>query len=162
MKKRFVFGLIGIALILLASIIIVEGYRRSSSYYYGGDYYRPLQHSYSQPYYQYARPYNTLQSYSGPSYSRPSYTSPSYSYPSYATYTPYSSYPMYRYGYPSTYYRPVTQLPTIAYPTAVEPRGGEGNVCGIVYGGQYGCTYGLVCDYSQVPQAQVGVCRQQD
>lgn len=69
----------------------------------------------------------------------------SYSYvPEYQS--PLSSEYMYRYGFPASI-------------TSSEIRPGTlGQLCGLVNGQQFGCVYGLLCDYSKTETPQVGVC----
>ncbi len=98
-----------------------------------------------------------------PFYTYPSYASPSYVYPYYASryyppyyYSPLSTEVMYRYGAPTTVY------PSYVGQAEPElPRGVEGQLCGVVDSRQYGCVYGLVCDYTQGAKAGVGVCSRQ-
>jgi len=45
-----------------------------------------------------------------------------------------------------------------AYPVVTVPRSPENGLCGVLQGKQYGCTFGLVCDYTKTGQVGVGVC----
>jgi len=131
------------AVVLLATIAATAynyGMTRYGTFYYDSPYYS---------YYQYYKPYQYYYQ-----------TGPSYAYPYYATPGPLSSDYMYRYGY---YQSPYTQVrPEVAYPASVyTARGVEGQLCGQVNGGQFGCSYGLVCDYTKAEQQGIGVCSRQ-
>ena len=106
----------------------------------------PYSYSYT-PYYSYP--------YYASSYYYPSYISPYYNYPYYG---PLSSEYMYRYGGPTTSY---PYSPTTNYPASTTERGVQGQPCGIIYSQQYGCEYGMVCDYSKSGISGVGVCTTQ-
>ncbi len=44
------------------------------------------------------------------------------------------------------------------YPTVNIPRSADGQLCGVINSRQYGCNYGLVCDYTKTGTTGVGVC----
>ena len=144
------------ALVVFAAVFV-------NSYHYGSTKYGAVYYHDSPRYSLYPYYYN----YPSTSYSRypAGYSSPTYNYP--YSYSPLSSSYMYRYGYPryiySTY--PTTSYPSYSYPTTAYPagelRGAEGQLCGMIDSQQFGCVYGLVCDYSQAEQAGIGVCAQQ-
>ena len=151
MVKKTVIAII--VVVLLVAILTGAshrwGYTRYGAvYYYGSPYsYYPL--------YQY--PYSPYSYYNYPSYAYPYY------------YGPLSSQYMYRYGAPTSYYQapstsyPYYQAPSYQAPTPTVglPRGTEGQLCGMSDGQQYGCEYGLVCDYTKTQKAGIGVCSTQ-
>ena len=131
-----------VAVVLLVAIVVGAsqkwGYSR-----YGAVY------SYGNPYYMYAPgyvyPYGTYhpdQYYQY--YGYPTYMTPSYYYP----YSPLST--EYSYGNPS--------VSSIA---PVTPQGKAGQLRGSIGGTDYGCVYGLVCDYTKTGITAVGVCSSQ-
>ncbi len=44
------------------------------------------------------------------------------------------------------------------YPTMSIPRSTEGQLCGVINSMQFGCQYGLQCDYTKTSSTGVGVC----
>jgi len=165
MKKTFVAVVAVVAIVLLVAVI-VGAQQRWGTTRYGGVYYSsPYRYSpysstfaYSPSYsYPYSSPSYNLP-YSG--YSTSYYSYPSYSYPSY--YSPLSSRYIYRSGTPSYSYATVPSVsypaPTTQYAASTAQRGIEGQLCGLVDNQQYGCEYGLTCDYRKATQASVGVC----
>ncbi len=145
--KKSIIGIV--AVVFLVAIIAATAQR----YYYTryGVYYSyPERYGFYYPF------------YTAPAYVSPSYAYP-YSYPYYQSnyyppyyYSPLSSQVMYRYGAPTTVY------PASVGPAEQEtPRGVEGQLCGVVDSNQYGCIYGLVCDYTKGAKAGVGVCSRQ-
>lgn len=101
--------------------------------------------------YRYYYTYYPVEYYAG-YYAYPSAYPPVY----YSPYQPPSqSYPYYY----STGYSPLQE---VSYPARAEtPRGGPGQLCGKADGAEYGCYYGLVCDYTVTGTAGLGVCRSQ-
>ncbi len=144
--------IVAVLAIVLLSIVFVGAAQRWGYTRYGAVY------SYGTPYYSYYPLYQYP--FYGGYYSY--YRSPYYTYPYY--YSPLASDYVYRYGAPSTAYPSPTAgygAPSTAYPSPVSgelPRGGEGQLCGMIDSQQYGCEYGLVCDYKQ---GGVGVCARQ-
>ncbi len=47
------------------------------------------------------------------------------------------------------------------YETMSIPRSAEGQLCGVLNSRQYGCQFGLVCDYTRTGTTGVGVCTSQ-
>ncbi len=146
MVKKTVVAIL--AVVLLAAVFVGAaqrwGYTRyGAAYWYGYPYATPYSY---YPYYQYP--------YYGTYY--PIVRSPSYSYPYY--YSPISASYMYRYGAPGVVYpAPTTYQP----PAPEQPRSGEGQLCGLMDSKQYGCYYGMTCDYTKTTQQGVGVCTYQ-
>jgi len=160
MKKAFI-GIV--ILVLLVAVFSAVANPRWGYTRYGTMYSYPYGYSYyyaPSPYYAYpAYPYSYYRYTSYPSYTSPSYiypysispSYPAYNYPYYNyPYSPLSSEAMYRYGAPT--------VTTPGYVSAELPRGAEGQLCGIVNSKQYGCTSGLVCDYTKGAEKGVGVC----
>jgi hypothetical protein len=151
------------AIVLLVAVTLGYAqkidYSRYSTYYYGpgkinqpaGDVYRAY-----YPYTQYAYTPN----YVIPYYGNFDQAAPSYTYP-YYRYT--YAHPYYGYYFsemPASYTYSSPRAPSKDYPSGVyksEPRGMEGQLCGLLDGKQYGCEFGLVCDY-RISEPSIGVC----
>ena len=127
-------AIIAVVAILFFSFVIVGAADRWGYGTYGPVYY------YGQPFYQYL----PIQYYPGSMY-YPNFNYPDYAYPMDNTL---SSRNMYRYG-----------APAVSYPYSVSTEGGR--LCGLVDGQQFGCEFGMVCDYTKTNQKGIGVCTRQ-
>ena len=133
--------IISIIVIVLLAAVFVNASHHWTNPRYGAVYYS------GQPYYSYY---------------------PYYIYP-YDTSYPYSYYrfPTYYYPYYDMRYTYTKTAPTVSYPASptyplyVEARGSEGELCGTAGEKQFGCEYGLVCDYTKTGTTGLGVCAKQ-
>jgi len=149
--KKTISTTFALVLIVLLVAVIVGASHRWGYTRYGGSYYSP---QYSNPFYDspYYYPYADYP-YVSQYQALPAYASPYY-------YSPLSSPYLYRYGsYKTTPYTEYSRLPTVSYPAAVvQPRGVVGQPCGMIDNAQYGCVYGLTCDYNAASDPGIGIC----
>ncbi len=138
-------SIIAIVVIFLFSVLAVGAATKWGYTRYGAVYY------YGEPFYS----YYPVQQYSYPYYSSPYYRYPAYAYPYYNR-GPLASDVMYRYGTPTV----TVGTPAMNYPAGVQmpTRGAQGQLCGLVDSQQFGCDFGLVCDYTKTGQSGIGVC----
>lgn len=134
-----------IALVLVSAVFVGAaqkwGYTRYGAVYYSGDPVFSYYPVYNYPYY-------------GAYYPTTYYRYPAYAYP--YSYNPLASENLYRYGLPETSYPYGT-----SYQTLPLARSGLGQFCGIIDSTQYGCEFGLVCDYTKGNSPGVGMCAMQ-
>jgi hypothetical protein len=140
-------SIIAIVIIFLFSVLAVGAATKWGYTRYGAVYY------YGEPFYS----YYPVQQYSYPYYNNAYYRYPAYAYPYYNR-GPLASDFMYRYGTPTV----TVGAPAMSYPASagvqMPTRGVQGQLCGLVDSQQFGCDFGLVCDYTKTGQSGVGIC----
>lgn len=140
--------IVAIIAVVLVSAVLVGASHKWGYTRYGAVYY------YGQPTFSYYPVYNYP--YYGAYYPSTYYRYPAYAYPYY--YNPLASENLYRYGLPETSYAYGGTSPYMTLPLA---RSGVGAPCGIIDSSQYGCEFGLVCDYTKGNAPGVGECSRQ-
>lgn len=144
MVKKTVLAIVGVVLLVavFAHAANQWGYTRYGALYYSDSpyySYYPVYHDY--PIESMYPPYGSYGSWYPYLYDGWYPASPEMNYP----FSPTSS---------ERYYQP----DTAEYPGMYIPRSEEFGLCGALNGRQYGCTWGLVCDYTKTGQVGVGVC----